>query len=322
MQSLKVFMNELLDYAGMFPPAQLSLEESLKNYAEYLSHEYEDMLGKFVLPANKIDETISFLNTHNSFLKVGKRKANFSIILSTCKNFSDFPSILHKDFQNIKLLSKNFETSLDILSIEFLPAEDILIANSNKRIEEYLSILFQQFSALNKKIEYFCEIPLNDNFNKKINEIFDYNRCNSDNQVQIKIRTGGVKKDQIPPTKKIAQFISLCAQKKLGIKATAGLHVPIPNFNQEVGTVLHGFLNVFSSMMLLYKGDISEEEIEEIISNYTYEDFKFSQDGLKIRNFLLTNKEIENLRKKYIKSFGTCSFLEPIEHLIDHKILT
>ncbi|WP_186648017.1 hypothetical protein [Fluviispira vulneris] len=322
MQSLKVFMNELLDYAGMFPPAQLSLEESLKNYAEYLSHEYEDMLGKFVLPANKIVETISFLNTHNSFSQVGKRKANFSIILSTCKNFSDFPSILQKDFQNIKLLSKNFETSLDILSIEFLPAEDILIANSNKRIEEYLSILFKQFSTLNKKIEYFCEIPLNDNFNKKINEIFEYNRSNSDNQVQIKLRTGGVKKDQIPSAKKIAQFISLCAQNKLGIKATAGLHVPIPNFNQEVGTVLHGFLNVFSSMMLLYKGGITEEEIEEIISDYTYEDFKFSHDGLKIRNFLLTNKEIENLRKKYIKSFGTCSFLEPIEHLIEHKILT
>ncbi|KAB8028591.1 hypothetical protein [Fluviispira multicolorata] len=322
MQSLKVYMNELLDYAGLYPPAQLSLEESLKNYSEYLLHEYEDMLGKFVLPVNKIEETILLLNTHNYLSKIGKRKASFSIILSACKSFNDFPNILQKDFQSIQEFSKLFESSLEILSIEFLPPEDILAANSNKIIDVYLSILFENFRAHNKKIDFYCEIPLNDNFDKNIREISEYNRSNLNFQVLVKLRTGGVKKEQIPSAQEIAHALSLCAKYKIPVKATAGLHVPVPNFNPDVGTILHGFLNVFSSMMLAYQELATEKEIEDILSNYNYENFKFSKTGLEIGKFSLSNYEIENLRKKYIKSFGSCSFLEPIDHLIEHKILT
>ena len=40
----------LIDYAGMFPPASLSLEEAVRNYETYSRGDYAWMLGRFVVP--------------------------------------------------------------------------------------------------------------------------------------------------------------------------------------------------------------------------------------------------------------------------------
>jgi hypothetical protein len=49
--SARALLSGLIDYAGLFPPASLSLEEAVANYAKYLKGEYGWMLGKFIVPA-------------------------------------------------------------------------------------------------------------------------------------------------------------------------------------------------------------------------------------------------------------------------------
>ena len=50
-RSLQTLLANLIDYAGLFPPAALSMEEALANYARYRSGEHAWMLGRFIVPA-------------------------------------------------------------------------------------------------------------------------------------------------------------------------------------------------------------------------------------------------------------------------------
>jgi len=44
-------LTHLIDYAGLFPPASLSMEEAVRNYDAYRRGEYRWMLGRFIVPA-------------------------------------------------------------------------------------------------------------------------------------------------------------------------------------------------------------------------------------------------------------------------------
>src|SRR5438105_2128275 len=60
MESLRVLLTGLIDYAGLFPPAQLSLAEALRNYLRYRVEPEGWMLGRFVCPAARLGEMAAF----------------------------------------------------------------------------------------------------------------------------------------------------------------------------------------------------------------------------------------------------------------------
>jgi len=49
-RSLEKLLGHLIDYAGTFPPAALSMEEALENYERYRKGEHAWMLGRFIVP--------------------------------------------------------------------------------------------------------------------------------------------------------------------------------------------------------------------------------------------------------------------------------
>ncbi len=55
-RSLRVLLDSLIDYAGLFPPASLSMTQAVKNYESYRESKHAWMLGRFVVPAAKLGE--------------------------------------------------------------------------------------------------------------------------------------------------------------------------------------------------------------------------------------------------------------------------
>ncbi len=55
MQSVRALLEGILDYAGLFPPAQLGLDEALRKYREYRVHRHGWMIGRLVLPLQRIE---------------------------------------------------------------------------------------------------------------------------------------------------------------------------------------------------------------------------------------------------------------------------
>src|SRR5712692_7899442 len=54
--ALRALLSGLIDYAGLFPPAQLSLQDAVSNFVRYARGPHAWMLGKFVVPAAQLGE--------------------------------------------------------------------------------------------------------------------------------------------------------------------------------------------------------------------------------------------------------------------------
>ena len=54
--SFNAFMAGIVDYAGLFPPADLSLDTSMQKYSAYRQSEDSWMLSKFIIPAGRLAE--------------------------------------------------------------------------------------------------------------------------------------------------------------------------------------------------------------------------------------------------------------------------
>ena len=129
-----------------------------------------------------------------------------------------------------------------------------------------------------------------------------------------KIRTGGVKPEAIPTPKDVAAFVSACAERRLPFKATAGLHHPIRaeyalTYEADAPrAVMHGFLNVLMAAAFAWQG---EKNIEAIVAETDAAAFTFD-GGAKWRGLALSVDAIEDARKNFMHSIGSCSFDEPV----------
>ena len=55
-RSLHILLDGLIDYAGLFPPASLSMEEAVANYESYRRGPSSWALGRFIVPAERLNE--------------------------------------------------------------------------------------------------------------------------------------------------------------------------------------------------------------------------------------------------------------------------
>jgi hypothetical protein len=55
-RSLRVLLEGLIDYAGLFPPAALTMQDAVRNYARYRDGNHAWALGKFIVPKERVKE--------------------------------------------------------------------------------------------------------------------------------------------------------------------------------------------------------------------------------------------------------------------------
>lgn len=55
-QSVRILLDSLIDYAGLFPPAGLSMPVAVRNYDEYRRSEHAWALGRFIVPVSRLEE--------------------------------------------------------------------------------------------------------------------------------------------------------------------------------------------------------------------------------------------------------------------------
>src|SRR5215216_2608933 len=57
--ALRVLLQDAIDYAGLFPPAQLDMSGAVAEYASYLGSVDAWALGRFVAPVARLDELVA-----------------------------------------------------------------------------------------------------------------------------------------------------------------------------------------------------------------------------------------------------------------------
>ena len=56
MNQMSELMRESVDYAGLFPPASLTLDTVVANYHQYVHSTEHSMLGRLIIPASRLGE--------------------------------------------------------------------------------------------------------------------------------------------------------------------------------------------------------------------------------------------------------------------------
>jgi hypothetical protein len=140
-------------------------------------------------------------------------------------------------------------------------------------------------------------------------------------QAAAKIRTGGVTAAAFPSTAQVCQFIHTCAQAQLPFKATAGLHHLVPGdyrLTYEPDSAkarMHGFLNVALVAAFLYTGKITLAEAITLLQEDSSGRFQFTDEAVYWNQRSLDLDELTKSRQQFFRSFGSCSFTEPIADL-------
>ena len=308
-KSLHAFLSRIIDYAGLYPPASLPLEEAFRNFVKYQNDSEAWMLSRFVIPAKRLVE-LSALMTE------ADKPLSFTLLGRGGKDASDFSNNLELDFQDIqsfrsahgeRVILDMFEVALPGSAFDDRFALNALVKGCAERLN------------LNG-LTVFFESPFGGGWNERADKLFYALRKVKDKHVGFKLRTGGVTADAFPTTEQVAWAIVEARDSGIPIKCTAGLHHPVRHFNESVQTKMHGFLNVFGAGMLAAINGISQETVQAILEDEAPENFSFDESGFSWKDLHAASSELQKTRHS-ITSFGSCSFDEPRDDLKDLGIL-
>ncbi len=290
--SIQLLLANVIDYAGLFPPAKLDMSTAAKNYAAYRTDERAWALGKFIVPVSRLDE---FEAAAKEPLARSNGLPWQLSVLAGPDVASDLEKIL--DF-NAKhdVQTDRGQSRIDAVELKLSNGDEI------HRIKKILPA----------GLETYCEIPA-DSDASLINTLAEVGaRC--------KVRTGGVNPEAFPESSNLARFIRRCADAEVPFKATAGLHHPIRSTyhltyekNSPTGT-MYGFLNVLLAAALV-RLQVDQNDVVRLLEEESADAFRFDGEGVSWRAYRFSLYEILQSRTSLMISFGSCSFNEPIEDL-------
>jgi hypothetical protein len=195
--TLQHLLASIVDYAGLFPPAQLSLPEAMAIYIQAQSSSHQWMLDRFVLPATFLPDWIKLLPAFSQQPKLPKP---LSVILS--QNW-------RAELEQIQQISKAASEAGYLLQISALEVTSL----SPSEIE---AVCFN----LPNEVDAFFEIPFNV-------ELEPYLKVLSHTGRAAKLRTGGISANAFPDSAQLSQRVLAFADAQISFKATAGLHHPL-----------------------------------------------------------------------------------------------
>ncbi len=293
--SLQALLAKSIDYAGMFPPCSLALEPALQNQAQYVRSPDAWMLGAFVLPVEQFDAARQLLSYFDPLhpLRVaalGPKTANADAFLEAV--------------EKADMAIRWFSGNVDLVSISHL---EMLLPN------DVDLVLLEEVRSFLGDLPVFWEAPP-DSAEQTIALLAEYNSDADLATFGYKLRTGGVTADAFPTSAQIASALVAPATHQLPIKLTAGLHHPIRQFRDEVKTKMHGFLNVLGAAVLAAEHRWDARQTSKMLEGEDSASFSFTDDFFAWREWKIDTERLQ-YRRKFVRSFGSCSFDEPRDDL-------
>ncbi len=239
----EIMLEGFIDYAGLYPPANLEMQPVVNNWSSFLQSDDHWMLARLIIPANRLDE---FKSVAVDLLpKQGEEMWQLSVLLPPAG-------------------SEHFESALQSV-IEFNMDSCGAVANVIEFKADTTSEIDRALSMLHDDLFPYIELPIVEDPRGLI-------ACLSGAIAGAKVRTGGIERELYPSSQTLSRFIHSCAIAGQSFKATAGMHHPCQHQNDSVGVLEFGFLSVLHATAAASVGNASVEEVEQIL-NTPFPDF-------------------------------------------------
>jgi len=266
------------------------MEAAVANYAGYRAGDDRWMLGRFVVPAARLDElaaaAVSLLPP------AGAEPWPISALLGEEAAL---------DLDRVAAFNAQHRGRAVVDAVE-------LRATTSAEIELVATAL----AGATDPLEAYVEVPLDPDPSPLLAAVVAAG-------LRAKARTGGVIASAIPSSDALARFLVACATLSLPLKATAGLHHPLraeyrltyaPDAPR--GT-MYGFVNVFLASALARAG-VDQAGVRAALEERDPTSFAFDDTGVSWRDARIGVADLRAARA-HASAFGSCSFDEPTTEL-------
>jgi hypothetical protein len=307
--SLTTFMRRLIDYAGLFPPARLDLPTALRNYRSYRDSDDAWMLGRFILPAGRLDELAGSLAES----PVDEEPLRLTLLMGGGATSDRARRRLADEAAAIDAFLREHGSRVRVEGIEARLPDDVPAQEDPGAIDRAVADLTGATAGAGVAggelfLEFAAESCGLTGFEAVLASLVRGN-------AGFKLRCGGVTADAFPEVEAVACVLAACRDHRRPVKCTAGLHHPLRHHDEGVGTDSHGFLNVFGAGLLAHGAGLPGETIAACLRDTDASAFRFEADGFGWRDVFLTTEQIAAGRREMMIGFGSCSFDEPRDDL-------
>ncbi len=299
-------MEQIVDYAGLFPPAKLDMAPTVRNYAAYRSGADSWMLGRLIVPVARLGEfereAESLLPRTASETMLGTAADDAWAISALTVTADD--DALEADLAAIDDFNERHAradaSAAHVDTIELRAATPAAIERAIDLLPEHIFPFF--------------ELPLDGDCRGLITTIASVGGG-------AKARTGGVTADAFPSVETLARFLVACVAAEVPFKCTAGLHHPLRHHSASVGGDMHGFLNVFVGSCAVWAHSLDEAAMRRLLELRDIAAFRFGEDAITIDGIEIDVDTVGTFREAIAHGFGSCSFDEPLADLRTHQLI-
>lgn len=333
-KSLQALLDGLIDYAGLFPPASEDMRTAVAKYAAYRRGPEAPWLGRFVLPAARLEEFREAAAAESASDSVATGAGSSGA--GGASRAAEHPAApwrlsvligasLAADLARIESFEREAAARDSRAALPGFGSRGVPATGSGARIDALEmkaarpGDIAAAMGSIPAGITPYFEFPPDADPAPFLDVL-------AATGGRAKLRTGGVTPDLIPDVAAVAGFLEACARAKVPFKATAGLHHPLRSLRRltyapdSPVAVMHGFLNVFLAAALAAEG-AEAGELAALLGEKDAGAFRFGADGVAWRQRRISRARLEAVRREFAVGFGSCSFEEPRQDLEEAKLL-
>jgi len=276
MRAVEALIRGAIDYAGLFPPAGLDLEATVRNYAAYRARCDAWALGRLVLPAAKLAEFANRWPQHVSEWPI-------SLLLGA-------------DYDTEMRLAVDVGLQLDVVECRPMKLEDI--AAIRRRMPRDGSL--------------FVESPVGCALQELIAAIANARACAKIRTGGV-VAEGIPASSSVAAFLAACAGHDVRLKATAGLHHAIRGEYRLTYEPDSPIAHMHGFVNFFVAAMAAREGS-KECEVEEILNDREHGNFTAGVEELGWRERGFSWQVIQEMRKFAI-SFGSCSFEEPMQEM-------
>lgn len=284
--SARAAFTALIDYAGLFPPAELAFDAARSEYRAARAGPHAWMLGRFIVPATlaiaspaEIGGPLSVIANAGALDRAAALRASGARI-----DALEIPLPATAPASDVAAVVAGTAAAIDAAGLGGIPAFLEL-----PRTQEWGELLAAAMPAL------------------------------AQTRLGAKIRCGGLTAAAFPSVDDVAAFVAAAAAANVPFKATAGLHHPVRHVESATGFTMHGFLNLVAAAALAPR--LALETLRRIVAEEDPGAFAFDDASFRWRGERVATAGLEAMRRDGFVAYGSCSFAEPVDDLTSLGIL-
>ncbi len=325
--SLRALLAEVIDYAGLFPPAALPLDAAIRRFAVGRQGADGWMLARFIAPAARLGE----LTSYRDELFARNPPFPFSILGRGGADGDTLRAGVELDLADLQVFLEHCARTVVVNGLELKLAPHLVEPPNASALGKLFDDVADVVEARSPApLTLYYEAPRGPDWRRAIAaaaEALAEHRGRRGlgapagdgrlRDVGLKLRCGGAEAHLIPPVEEVAFVIAQCRDAGIPFKATAGLHHPVRRMDHELLAKVHGFLNLFGAAVLAHARRLDEATLTEVLEDEDPQAFVFEDRQFRWRDQTVPAPEIARARAELARSFGSCSFDDPRDGLAE-----